>query len=307
MRMAKLTIFLLVLLIAVSVCDARNSNRRRRRRRHPGTKPPHKGIDPDVQKAVDAIWKLDKDRAHYGTDFELCYQGNAKDGGDQAPNPLICKMNPKILNETIYKAFVALMDNYNPVEGKAEVITKEEIKEDNTFLDLVIESDLMKRVHSLLVNKSRASADPAKFRTKVYNLWFGPYARSSRSRVLDSSGFEHVFMGEVNGRKHNIGGFHNWIHLYKEEQVGHLNYLGYLKKTKSNLIFNFRFTWFGTLKPIGSAFFGTSPEFEMSLYTLIYMMGYNHAKIMLDGVQVTITCWPINHNRNIGTCYPSVY
>ena len=39
-------------------------------------------------------------------------------------------------------------------------------------------------------------------------------------------------MGEINGRKHNIGGFHNWLHLYMEEKAGRLNYLGYLKKTK---------------------------------------------------------------------------
>ena len=55
---------------------------------------------------------------------------------------------------------------------------------------------------------------------------------------------------------------------------------------QSPLIFNFRFKWYNTLKPLGSGFFGTSPEFEMSLYSLIYMMGYSHAKIDVGGVKV---------------------
>ena len=63
---------------------------------------PHKP-DPDLQQLVDNIWYLDKDRAVYGKDFELCYQGDAGEGGDHAPNPLICKMNEKILNRTTYK------------------------------------------------------------------------------------------------------------------------------------------------------------------------------------------------------------
>jgi len=294
--MAKFAIFL-VLLVAASFV-AGDVNRRRRRKKKP--------MDPDVQQLVDNLWKLDSDRASSGKDFELCYQGDAHEGGDQAPNPLICKMNPKVLNETIYQAFTALFDNYNPIEGKAEHITEQEIAENNRLLDLVLASDCMKATHAMLKKKGKASNDVAQFRAKLYTLWFGPYSRRSSAKTLDSSGFEHVFMGEINGRKHNIGGFHNWIHLYSEEKAGRLNYLGYLKKTSSPLIFNFRFTWHGVLKPIGSAFFGTSPEFEMSLYTAIYMMGFNHAKITLDGITVTITCWPINGNRNIGTCYPSV-
>jgi len=39
---------------------------------------------------------------------------------------------------------------------------------------------------------------------------------------LDSSGFEHVFVGEV--KKGQIIGCHNWIQIYNEERKGRLNY-----------------------------------------------------------------------------------
>lgn len=42
----------------------------------------------------------------------------------------------------------------------------------------------------------------------------------------DSSGFEHVFVGETRGGRTVIG-FHNWIQLYLQEKLGHIDYKGY--------------------------------------------------------------------------------
>jgi hypothetical protein len=57
----------------------------------------------------------------------------------------------------------------------------------------------------------------------LYDTWFGMYDRARA--ILGSSGFEHVFIGEIkNGA---VSGFHNWFHWYMLEQAGELNYLGY--------------------------------------------------------------------------------
>lgn len=299
--MAKILGLCFVILLAASLHECRRSSNRRRG----GGK---KKLDPAVQAVITKIWEGDKNRAVYGKDYKLCYQGHLErsDKGDKASGPLVCEFNNDLLKRPTYKAFHALFDNYNRVEGKEEDITTQEIEENNQFLDLVLQSDAMKDVHELLVKKGRASADEGEFKQKLYTLWFGPYGRRQKSPIKDSSGFEHVFMGEINGRKHNIGGFHNWLHLHNEEENKSLNYLGYLKHSDNPLIFNFRFYWHKTLKPLGSAFFGTSPEFEFSLYSLIYMMGYSHAKIQVNGMYINITCFPINYNKNIGTCYPSI-
>lgn len=57
------------------------------------------------------------------------------------------------------------------------------------------------------------------------------YRRSRETRVFDSSGFEHVFVGETRGANEVIG-FHNWIQFYLQEKAGHVDYQGYILGTK---------------------------------------------------------------------------
>jgi hypothetical protein len=41
---------------------------------------------------------------------------------------------------------------------------------------------------------------------------------------LDSSGFEHVFVGEEDEETRTVSGLHNWIQIADEERKGHLDY-----------------------------------------------------------------------------------
>ena len=45
------------------------------------------------------------------------------------------------------------------------------------------------------------------------------------SSGLDSSGFEHVFVGETDSYK--TLGLHNWIQFYLQERKGNIDYKGY--------------------------------------------------------------------------------
>lgn len=45
---------------------------------------------------------------------------------------------------------------------------------------------------------------------------------------MDSSGFEHVFVGETKGQ--DVIGFHNWIQLYLQEKLGNVDYKGYFRR-----------------------------------------------------------------------------
>lgn len=54
-------------------------------------------------------------------------------------------------------------------------------------------------------------------------MWFRTYTREVRD---DSSGFEHVFVGEA--RNGEIMGLHNWIQFSDQEQKRKLDYKGYI-------------------------------------------------------------------------------
>ena len=47
-------------------------------------------------------------------------------------------------------------------------------------------------------------------------------------RDFDSSGFEHVFVGEIKGEE--VVGFHNWICFYLQEKAGNIDYHGYFRR-----------------------------------------------------------------------------
>lgn len=63
-----------------------------------------------------------------------------------------------------------------------------------------------------------------RLRPALYHIWFTPYSRSPS--VIGSSGFEHVFLGEI--KKSQVSGFHNWLFFEKEEQEKDINYKGYM-------------------------------------------------------------------------------
>lgn len=71
------------------------------------------------------------------------------------------------------------------------------------------------------------------FQAHLKEVWFTLYPRSNNwSKAIDSSGFEHIFLGESKGKQQSIGGLHNWIGAYLLEQKGTLDYTGYISYTK---------------------------------------------------------------------------
>ena len=68
-----------------------------------------------------------------------------------------------------------------------------------------------------------ADSDTTAFKQQLYQMWFRPYTREVRD---DSSGFEHVFVGEARDGK--ILGLHNWVQFSDQEQKGRLDYKGYI-------------------------------------------------------------------------------
>lgn len=247
------------------------------------------------------LWKSDGNCLHPDVDYDLDLQGRTRfsyDGPDNAEDPLFASVKAESLEKPTFKKFIALLDNYETSTGKAESVTPQEEKENWDFLHAIGETKPIRLALQFLVFKKLTTNSLNDFKKRMYDMWFKLYRRTVRN---DSSGFEHVFVGETRGEKEVIG-FHNWIQFYLQEKAGAIDYKGFMASDRNPNLITIQFEWKGETKPKGSTFVGTSPEFEMALYTVCFMMGKSAYKITLGGEPVIIKC----HQTagKIGSCFP---
>uniref|UniRef100_A0A3Q1IDL1 Uridylate-specific endoribonuclease n=1 Tax=Anabas testudineus TaxID=64144 RepID=A0A3Q1IDL1_ANATE len=233
---------------------------------------------------VQELWDNDINRLQPGKDYRISLQGKAgdsmanNDNNDGAGYPLFTFVDENIFKKETFLAFISLLDNYESDTGEPEIVTPEEVAENHKFLDAIIQTPTMK-------------------------------VPRSAAYLPDSSGFEHVFVGETRGGRTVIG-FHNWIQLYLQEKLGHIDYKGYSVNANSpqpdenKHILALQFSWKNGIKPKGSIFIGVSPEFEFALYTLCFLISPNErVKVQFSMYDVEIVCHHYNQ-KHIGTTYP---
>jgi len=279
----------------------------------------------DLKKATRRLWALDVNRFTPGRDYAINLQ-NAKmmyNQLDVAKDPLFKGISKeKFFSLRTYKAFYSLLDNYEHETGKAEDVTPEEEKENKEFINAICETPCIKYCHNYLVAKGLVSSNTEAWKSKLYDLWFKLYSRS-KGLAKDSSGFEHVFVGEISLGK--VSGFHNWIQFFLEEKKGNVDYQGFITFERNNSkvppdheqLITIQFTWHdskGTTvkKPVSSSFVGTSPEFEVALYTLCFLIDSHEDHLIEVGTsdhlyEVNIKCYRqhMGHAPDcIATCFP---
>jgi poly(U)-specific endoribonuclease len=271
-------------------------------------------LDVTLSDAVQQMWDLDLNRLRPSVDYVL----NVQEGKqpfwkeDKAEDPLFASVSPQALSRPTYKLFQALLDNYKAETGATETISDQERSEAYAFLKAIMQTAPMQLCHKYLLAKGADDVpeDPSDFIKLMYKIWFELYNRDSNR---DSSGFEHVFVGEVQDGK--ISGFHNWIQFYRQEQKGDVDYRGYVKpKSNSDAeansddhVLSLQFRWHGVEKFVGTSFIGVSPEFEFALYTTCFLLGEEENHIVLktstDEFNLNIRCYKIARDK-IGTSFP---
>ena len=69
-------------------------------------------------------------------------------------------------------------------------------------------------------------------------------------------------------------------------------------------LISLQFSWRDQVKPVGSSFIGTSPEFEIALYTIIFHLGRNGAnQLEIDDYDVEIVVHKMRDDK-LGSSYP---
>ena len=177
---------------------------------------PEELADDSLSLACSRLWSLDVHRLVPGIDYEIDLQEGKKpyETGDRADSPLFKWVDLEVMSRPTWASFIALLDNYEATEGKAEKVTRAEIAEESAFLDHNLKMPCLRYAHHYLAKKGKAPADLAGFKKQVHDLWFGLYRRKVPN---DSSGFEHVFVGEEDPKDSKIVGLHNWIQMYIQE------------------------------------------------------------------------------------------
>ncbi|NXC92406.1 ENDOU endoribonuclease, partial [Cercotrichas coryphoeus] len=182
--------------------------------------------DQELLELSEQLYELDHNKAR-PADITLNPQHRAGpdetgDKRDRSPQPLYKFVNEELFSKPTYASFIKLLDNYQRATGREEEVTAEELREQDRFLEEVMKTQLMKKLFVFLQGKGRYSSEQ-EFLQDLKEMWFGLYSRGDGEP--DSSGFEHVFSGEV--KKGKVSGFHNWIRFYLLEKQELVNYFSH--------------------------------------------------------------------------------
>ncbi|KAL6732707.1 hypothetical protein Aduo_003439 [Ancylostoma duodenale] len=247
--------------------------------------------------------EADEDKAQPGQ-ISLNYQGEAKDGKDNAPKEFFLKVDHELLRKPGYSQYIDMRDNFHRKVGIEEprVSREEEKREIKAFLNTTLASGPWQILYDFFNRKGHPYAENQTiFRKWIKRLWFKHYSRSRGK--LDSSSFEHVFIGEE--KKKEVSGLHNWVRLYllERNRTENFDYQGYILQ-RGNIMAALKFTWQGALKRTGSLPIGTSPQYDMALYTLCFLSrrGKEPCQVELDGCPLSVTSYDLLY---IGTVYPT--
>ncbi|XP_063215378.1 uridylate-specific endoribonuclease [Chroicocephalus ridibundus] len=247
--------------------------------------------DEELLQVSEQLYKADHNKAR-PTDIAINPQYQASpdetdDQEDRSPQPLYKYVNEELFSKPTYASFIKLLDNYQRATGREEDVTAEELREQDNFLREVMKTELMKKLFAFLHKKNRYGSEQ-EFVADLKEMWFGLYSRGDGEQ--DSSGFEHVFSGEV--KKGKVSGFHNWIRFYLLEKQGAVNYFSHNFEGPWDTypdVLGLQFSWDGFYKEVGSAFIGSSPEFEFGLYTLCFIARPGRAcHLSLGGYSLSI-------------------
>ncbi|CAD5232683.1 unnamed protein product [Bursaphelenchus xylophilus] len=183
--------------------------------------------DVEIKEVAQKMRDADDERPKF-CEFYVDYQRHF-DGGesDYAEKSLFKWIRPSVLNWPSFKALLDLVPLFNPQTGIAEVNSPDKQKKQRAFITAVFNSGPFKQLIDVLRKKNHPFAKTVLNQT-MHDLWFGLFSRAKGR--LDSSAFEHVFIGEA--KNGEVSGMHNWavINKFENDPKSTFNYRGFIIK-----------------------------------------------------------------------------
>lgn len=231
--------------------------------------------DAEIKAVSETLFALDSNKASASELIidpqALVHDSQTSSQKDLSSRPLFRYLDEGTLfSRPTYAALLSVLDNYHRMTGQAEDFSPQQLAEQEAFIkEAMSNTELGRELFAFLYTKG-VYASEEEFIQDLKMMWFGLYSRNNKK--MDSSGFEHIFAGEVKGGK--VSGFHNWIQFYLLEKRGQLNYYSHSFDgpwTTYPDVMGMQFKWEGYFKQVGSAVIGCSPEFDFAIYSLCYI------------------------------------
>jgi len=305
-------LFLFFFLISSAVSRRQTGNRGR----GGGRSPP---VDRALSTLMTRLWNEDRGKARYvaignaqgaNVDVRLSIGGRTRSSAtnDAAANRLFTYVNEnRLFGHPTTRLMIGLFDDFRLSSAVREdqETNRNNKREVEAFLTAIINTRVMQLTYDYVrANNLIRNLTPQRWRSTLYRIWFKLYSR--HRGVLGSSGFEHVFLGEIDDGQ--AKGIHNWVWIYKQEKLGNLDYQGHISSLTFNpCVARGRFVLkennrnYG--KPMTSFMPGATPEFEMAMFTLAFLKHPNAiAHVEINRVNLKIQTYK-NRDGSLATAF----
>jgi len=80
-----------------------------------------------------------------------------------------------------------------------------------------------------------------------------------------------------------------------------------LQPDEDDHVLTLQFSWKGLVKPLGGSFIGVSPEFEVALFTIVFLMSKeSETSVVVKVDEYVLELVVYRHGQSIGTSYPKL-
>ncbi|CAL4127261.1 unnamed protein product, partial [Meganyctiphanes norvegica] len=223
----------------------------------------------------------------------------------------LLEVGSSVLTGPTIAALMPLYDNYKAHVGEDDDWNEQQTAEKDAFLDAIMDTKVM-QFTELWMN-DRCLLNDTDLRSVLDEAWFTGYAGShSGGDAVDSSGFEHTFLGQLMDDR--VLGFNNWIFYSHEQQAETVKYnegdfinstqIGEGDTNKGEIV-KLNFLWQDLPTSGTTMFIGTSPELELALYTVCFrLMPGKHCPLQMKKKQFELLTMDYQNKGVISVAKP---